>query len=59
MLYLPVGGEVTLKAGALPAGLRAEWFDPRTGQRTPAEGAGPGTFRAPDEQDWMLVLRRG
>jgi hypothetical protein len=58
LLYLPVGGPVTLKPEALPASAQAEWFDPRTGQRTPAQTAAPATFRAPDDQDWVLVLRK-
>jgi hypothetical protein len=58
LVYLPAGGEVALKAEALPEPLQAEWFDPRTGERQPASGEA-GRFRAPDEQDWVLVLRRG
>jgi hypothetical protein len=58
LVYLPVGGEVTLKADALPSPPRAEWFDPRTGERKAAEAVAQGRYRAPDEQDWMLVLRR-
>ncbi|MDQ3814109.1 MAG: DUF4038 domain-containing protein [Armatimonadota bacterium] len=56
VLYLPVGGAVTLKPGAIGTGSRAEWFDPRSGQRIPADNA-DNAFRAPDEQDWVLVLR--
>jgi hypothetical protein len=58
LLYLPVGGAVTLKSGALSNSPQAEWFDPRTGARTPAQAAGQGTFHAPDAQDWVLLLRR-
>jgi hypothetical protein len=54
VLYLPVGGEVRLTA----AEWRGEWFDPRTGGRQPAGGAEPGTFRAPDDRDWVLLLRK-
>jgi hypothetical protein len=53
LLYLPVGGEVRVR----PDGRRtAEWFDPRSGKRTAATGE-DGRFRAPDAQDWLLVLR--
>ena len=51
LLYLPVGGAVTLEPEALPDSLLAEWFDPRTGRRMPAPHEAPGTFRAPDAQD--------
>jgi len=57
MVYLPVGGELKLRPGILAEGLTAEWFDPRTGRRTPATPEAPSTFRAPEEQDWVLLLR--
>ena len=34
---------------------KAEWFNPRNGQRQAAQ-AEQGRFRAPDGQDWGLVL---
>lgn len=55
--YLPVGGEVTLKADRLAEGLIGDWFDPRTGGSRPAKDE-QGRFRAPDTQDWVLVLRK-
>jgi hypothetical protein len=58
LLYLPVGGDVELISGAIHSSLRAEWFDPRTGQRKPAERTGAGKFSAPDKQDWVLLLRK-
>jgi hypothetical protein len=58
LAYLPAGGEVALKPEPWLIGLTAEWFDPRTGQRQPAPTAGPWKWRAPDGQDWLLVLRR-
>jgi len=57
VIYLPVGGEVRLKADRIVEGLTAEWFDPRTGKRKMAKDDA-GKFRAPDEQDWLLVLHR-
>jgi len=51
-----VGGEVKLKPGILADGLKAEWFDPRTRHRSAAQVAAPETFRATEEQDWVLVL---
>jgi Putative collagen-binding domain of a collagenase len=55
---LPVGGEVGLKAGILTRGLQARWFDPRTGRSTAAQPTGDNTFRAPNELDWVLLLRK-
>ncbi len=57
VIYLPVGGEVRLRRERLAEGLKAEWFDPRTAKRKDARDA-EGRFRAPDEQDWVLVLRK-
>jgi len=62
-VYLPVGGQVAL---ALPQGVaeyQGEWFDPLSGERTPAVAEG-ASFAAPEQthkghpQDWVLVLRR-
>jgi hypothetical protein len=57
VVYLPIGGELKLRPGVLAEGLTPEWFDPRTGRRTPATPEAPNTFRAPEEQDWVLLLR--
>lgn len=57
VVYLPVGGSVTLRPDALRSDLQAEWFNPRTGRRTPAGSAAQRTFTAPDREDWVLVLR--
>src|SRR5262249_39078688 len=58
VIYLPVGGEVSLRAGTLREGLKASWFDPRGGQSTIAESSGKNTFRAPNDLDWVLLLRK-
>jgi hypothetical protein len=58
VIYLPVGSEVKLRAGVLASGLRASWFDPRSGQSTAAQPIGADTFRAPNELDWVLLLRQ-
>jgi hypothetical protein len=58
VLYLPVGGEVALRPGALAPGVRAQWFDPRDGSRRTAQPVAGSTFRAPDTQDWVLLLTR-
>ncbi|MDX1945658.1 MAG: DUF4038 domain-containing protein [Pirellulaceae bacterium] len=55
--YLPVGGAIRLQQGALAAGAKAEWIDPRTGKSQPATSDKPGEFSAPDERDWLLAWR--
>lgn len=57
LVYLPVGGEVTLRGGVVADDARAEWFDPRTGKRSPAAGENR-IYRAPDGQDWVLLLQK-
>jgi len=57
ILYCPRGPRVVVRRPG-----RGEWFDPRTGARRPALREGD-VFRlpdaqAPDEEDWVLVLRR-
>jgi hypothetical protein len=54
--YLPFGGEIALRPEALPSPGKSEWFNPRDGQRVPTVPQSPGIFRAPDSQDWVLVL---
>jgi Protein of unknown function (DUF4038)/Domain of unknown function (DUF5060)/Putative collagen-binding domain of a collagenase len=50
LVYLPVGGTVTLTAKAV----KADWFDPRTGHW---QAAAAGTqFQAPSAADWVLKL---
>jgi hypothetical protein len=58
LLYLPVGGSVALRPDVLAPGLRAEWFDPRSGERSAAKEAAARTFAAPDDKDWVLLLHR-
>ena len=53
VLYLPRGGEIRLDPDLLPAGFKAFWYDPRTGERTPV---GSSTFSAPSDDDWALVI---
>lgn len=52
--YLPVGGALSIEPGRYRSG---QWFDPRTGKTTRARRAAD-TFQAPDNQDWILILRR-
>ena len=57
VLYLPVGGEVTLVPESLQDGLSATWFNPRDGSETPVESTESNTYTAPDNQDWVLLLQ--
>ncbi len=58
-VYLPQGGKaaVRIEKGMIA---RAEWFDPRSGARSPAalEEVGPGlaSFAAPASGDWALDI---
>jgi hypothetical protein len=64
LVYIPTAGQsVTLDLGALgPGGVRASWFDPRTGAAEPIGdfAAAPSqVFTSPaDGPDWVLVLDR-
>ncbi len=58
VFYLPRGGEVRLRAGEHFRGRKAAWFDPRTGQSRPAGSAKSIVYRAPDQQDWLLLRKR-
>jgi len=57
VFYLPAGGEVSFSPDQLVKDVRAEWFDPRTAQRFPADSTTPGRYSAPDDQDWVLLVR--
>ena len=56
VFYLPVGGRLKLKKGALKEGLHAEWFSPRTGERVSIKRSAQEGFLSPDQQDWVLLL---
>jgi uncharacterized protein DUF4038/uncharacterized protein DUF5060/collagenase-like protein with putative collagen-binding domain len=57
VIYLPVGGKVRLRGGKLKDGLQGEWFDPRSGQRTLIQTSDWRLLDAPNQQDWVLLLR--
>ncbi|MHB8897553.1 MAG: apiosidase-like domain-containing protein [Thermoguttaceae bacterium] len=58
VVYFAQGGQAVLKADRLANDLKAEWFNPRDGSRRPAQPTAPNTYRAPDQEDWALLLRR-
>ena len=58
--YLPHGGEVAIKLS--PHRYEAMWFNPRSGEYSPAfyaEGSEWKSPGAPDQNDWILTLKRG
>jgi len=61
LVYSPDNPTIELRSAALSAGLATVWFDPRTGQRTPATAADRGEtriYRTPGPGDWVLLLER-
>lgn len=50
VIYAPNGGTVDLNVEGFS---QAQWFDPRTGTWSEADN-----FTAPDDRDWLLVVRR-
>jgi hypothetical protein len=58
--YLPHGGVVTLDLTRLTGALQGSWFNPRDGgysESFSVEGGRTHEFKAPDENDWGLLLR--
>jgi len=53
----PEKGVLRVDVSRLAAGVRAEWFDPRTGERAEARGA-EGTYGVPEGGDWVWAARR-
>ena len=58
VLYFARGGQATLNRSEPADGVQAEWYNPRDGSRRPAEPITQNTYHAPDEEDWVLLLRR-
>ncbi len=56
LVYLPRGGKVEVKLELLRSEAKCEWFNPRTGETTPATASEDGVFNAPDARDWVLCL---
>ena len=56
VVYLPQGGIVELEASRMADGLRPLWFSPRDGGTKVARALRPATYRAPDANDWVLLL---
>lgn len=62
LVYALDGGAFRVDITGVAGPYRAEWFDPRTGDLTrlpePVPGGAVAQFQAPDQQDWVLLLRR-
>jgi hypothetical protein len=60
LVYLPLGGTVTVDLSATQRELAAEWFNPNTGETTSAiktTGGGNRSFVSPFEGDAVLYLK--
>jgi hypothetical protein len=61
VVYTPAGGAIRLRDGAAD-GASARWFNPRDGHWSPVNAAeelgDEATYFAPDDEDWVLDLRR-
>lgn len=55
LVYLPKGGESELKVSG--GGYAMAWFNPRTGEMSPEEEFS-SPLQAPDQEDWMAVVRK-
>ncbi len=53
--YLPKGGVIDGAASTETSGLRARWFNPRTGEWNDPVPANQ-KLKSPDDQDWLLIL---
>jgi hypothetical protein len=61
LVYVPEERSVELNLGGLPAAPAVTWFNPRTGQSTPAVAVVSGEkaqFPTPAPGDWLLVARK-
>jgi hypothetical protein len=57
MVYLPEGGSVGVDTSALASrSPQVTWFNPRTGESQRGHGSAGGSYTAPDNEDWVLVL---
>ncbi|TAK93588.1 MAG: DUF5060 domain-containing protein, partial [Verrucomicrobia bacterium] len=58
--YLPQGGRLELVSSGLPAATRSEWFNPHSGEKTPARAEvheARMNFQSPTRGEWLLIVR--
>ncbi len=63
VIYAPSGGNFSVDLTAADSGTTfiVEWYDPQTGDFTPAgqtQGGSIPSFSAPDSNDWVLHIKR-
>lgn len=61
MLYLPGGGSEEIDLNEVEGAFEYSWFNPRTGETMQIGSVDDGQLRlftAPDERDWVLLLRK-
>jgi hypothetical protein len=59
--HLPRGERVLLDLSRMGGSLQAQWYNPRGGsfgESFGVDGGQPREFKAPDEDDWGLLLQR-
>ena len=56
VLYFVAGGQARIKPDSLGKVTAAQWYNPRNGKKTAAVRTTEGTFAAPDQNDWVLLL---
>jgi hypothetical protein len=62
LLYVPAEESVSLRLDGLALPMGASWYNPRTGERQPAESPpsqGTWTVPTPGTGDWVLLLEGG
>ncbi len=58
--YLPAGGEVVLDLSAMEGRTSARWYNPlngKYGKKFRLTATQPTTLQAPDENDWVLLIK--
>ncbi|MGI9551791.1 MAG: DUF4038 domain-containing protein [Aurantibacter sp.] len=53
--YLNKGGEIAIKG--IPSDLNYSWIDPRTGEPAQMGKITANSFRAPDKNPWVLIIK--
>ena len=58
VLYFAAGGRAHIKPAVLDKEMKARWYNPHDGKWMDAGDAPAGTFTAPDENEWVLLLQK-
>jgi hypothetical protein len=58
VVYVPAGGTIVIKDGALKSDLKARWYNPRNGRWTRVSKKAKITFAVPGEKDWVLLFKK-